>query len=119
MGVIVLEKLHFKAYHGYYDEERERGNHFELDVKVVTDFTAAAKKDDLHGTVDYSVMYRVIKEQMQIPSRLLENVAFRIATELLEALDAIESVEIRLSKLNAPIGGPCHAATVIYEQSRT
>jgi dihydroneopterin aldolase len=119
MGVIVLEKLHFKAYHGYYDEEREKGNHFELDVKVITDFTDAAENDDLHGTVDYSEMYRIIKEQMQIPSRLLENVAFRIATQLLQTIGAIDHVEIRLSKLNAPIGGPCHAATIVYEQSRS
>lgn len=119
MGIIVLEKLQFKAYHGYYDEEREKGNHFEVTVTIHTDFESAASHDDLEGTVDYSHVYKIVREQMQEPSRLLEHVAFRIVSKLLEEITEISQAKVSLSKLNAPIGGPCHAATIIYEKSRT
>ena len=61
MGIIVLEKLPFKAYHGYYEEEREIGNHFEVTLTIHTDFTKAAHEDDLTGTVDYAQAYAIVK----------------------------------------------------------
>lgn len=118
MGIIVLEKLPFKAYHGYYEEEREIGNHFEVTLTIHTDFAKAALEDDLTGTVDYAQAYAIVKEQMQISSRLLENVAHRISEALLEDIPAIQKVTVSLSKLNAPIGGPCHSATIIYDLER-
>jgi dihydroneopterin aldolase len=119
MGIIVLEKLPFKAYHGYYEEERELGNHFEVTLTIHTDFEQAAVHDDLNGTVDYAEVYAIVKDQMQHSSKLLENVAHRIASHLLEEIPAILKVEVSLSKLKAPIGGPCQAATIIYEKSRS
>ena len=118
MGSIILEGLRFKAYHGYYDEERERGNHFDLTIRVETDFHKASFDDELHGTVDYVQIYRIAEEEMQRPSKLLEHVVSRIIDRLLEEISEIQDVEVRLSKLNPPIGGDCRAATIIEKRSR-
>jgi len=118
MGIIILEGLQFKAYHGYYQEEREKGNHFEVTLRVETDFSKASFDDELHGTVDYEDLYRIVSDEMQRPSKLLENVVSRISERILEELQAVDAVEIELSKLNPPIKGPCRAATIIERRSR-
>lgn len=111
MGRIELRGLRFKAYHGYYDEERERGNQFEVDVILETDFRQAALDDDLQGTIDYQDIYRIVQEHMQHPSRLLEHVVEKILEEI-RKLPQVTYAEVRLFKLNPPIGGPCYAAVV-------
>jgi dihydroneopterin aldolase len=112
MGVIELKGLSFKAYHGYYDEEREKGNQFLIDVLLEVDFTKAARADDLNHTIDYEGVYAVISHHMVIPSRLLEHVVNNILEELKEKYPQANRIEVSLSKLNPPIGGPCHAAVV-------
>ncbi|MEJ2004509.1 MAG: dihydroneopterin aldolase, partial [Cyclobacteriaceae bacterium] len=118
MGSIILEGLQFKAYHGYYQEEREKGNHFEVDLRVETDFSKASFDDELHGTVDYEELYRIIEEEMQHPSKLLEKVVSRIADRILSEFPVVESVEIKLAKLNPPIKGSCRSAAIIESRSR-
>ncbi len=118
MGIVKLEGLQFKAYHGFYDEEREKGNHFEVTVSVITDFSHASFTDELHGTVDYEHLYRIVKEEMLNPSKLLEHVVQRILDRIMDEISEADEAEIELSKLNPPIGGPCRAATITSRRSR-
>ncbi|MCA6074149.1 dihydroneopterin aldolase [Fulvivirga sedimenti] len=118
MGRIKLEGLQFKAYHGFYDEEREKGNHFEVTISVEADFSHASFSDELHGTVDYEHIYRIVNEEMQKPSKLLEHVVQRILDRIMDEISEADSAEIELSKLNPPIGGPCRAAIVTSSRSR-
>jgi len=118
MGSIILEGLQFKAYHGYYQEEREKGNHFEVNLRVETDFSKASYDDELHGTVDYQELYRIVADEMLHPSKLLEKVVSRIADKILNEIPAVSAVEVSLSKLNPPIQGNCRAATIIDKRSR-
>ncbi len=112
MGFIELRGLQFKAYHGYYDEERERGNQFEVDIVLETDFSEAAAYDVLDGTIDYEDIYKIVQEHMQRPSRLLEHVVDNILNEIKQNFDAVSFAEVKVYKLNPPIGGPCRAAIV-------
>jgi len=117
-GRVALEGLEFHAFHGVYPHELESGNWFEVDIAVETDFTAAAKQDDLAGTVNYETLFRIVKEEMASPSKLLETVAEKIVTDVLKALPAVQSVEIKISKLNPPIGGKCRKASVSLSKVR-
>lgn len=112
MGFIELRGLQFKAYHGYYDEERERGNQFEVDIVLETDFSEASAYDVLDGTIDYEDIYKIVQEHMQRPSRLLEHVVDNILNEIKQNFDAVSFAEVKVYKLNPPIGGPCRAAIV-------
>jgi dihydroneopterin aldolase len=117
-GKITLEGLEFHAYHGVYPHERESGNWFEVDISVETDFTDAATHDELSGTVNYETLFRIIKEEMEKPSRLLETVAEKIITRVFEQLAEVKSVEFKLAKLNPPIGGKCRKASISILKKR-
>lgn len=118
MGKISLEGLRFKAYHGYYDEERAKGNQFEVDITVTTNFTLAATSDDLAGTVDYERLYAIVAEEMTRTAKLLEHVVGAITNRVLDELSAVESVEVRLAKFDPPIGGVCKRAVVSLQKNR-
>lgn len=112
MGKICLKGLKFKAYHGYYDAEREQGNLFEVDITVKTNFHKAATDDELSHTINYEDLYSIIKEEMDKSSKLLEHVVQLIVDRVLDELKGVKWVEVILSKLNPPIKGDCERAVV-------
>jgi 7,8-dihydroneopterin aldolase/epimerase/oxygenase len=112
IGRIALEGLEFHAFHGVYPHERESGNWFEVDITVETDFSLAALTDELVGTVNYETLFKIVKDEMEQPSKLLETVAEKVAADVLEIFPNVISVEFTISKLNPPIGGKCKKATV-------
>lgn len=117
-GRITLEGLEFHAFHGVYPHERESGNWFEVDVSVDTDFSQAAKTDEISGTVDYEIIYRVVKDEMDKPSKLLETVGENIVDEILKRFAKVTNVELKISKINPPIGGKAKKATVFISKKR-
>ncbi len=118
IGRIALEGLEFHAFHGVYPHERESGNFFEVDISVETDFTLAAKEDDLTGTVNYEILFRIVKDEMDEPSKLLETVAEKIVNHVLDTLPAVSAIDLKISKLNPPIGGKCRASSVSVSKKR-
>jgi len=117
-GKIVLEGLEFHAYHGVYPHERDSGNWFEVDIEVSTDFSKAALTDELNGTVNYETLFRIIKEEMEVPSKLLETVAEKIVNKVLAEIRQVEGVSLTISKLNPPIGGKCKKASIVLTKYR-
>lgn len=118
IGKVELEGLEFHAYHGLYPHERESGNWFEVDIAVETDFTEAAVTDELAGTVNYEVLFRIVKDEMDKPSKLLETVAGKIVSDVLDQLPAALNVTLKISKLNPPIGGKVKRATISVSKTR-
>lgn len=117
-GKVALEGLEFHAFHGVYPHERESGNFFEVDISVETDYSKAAAADELEGTVDYEVLFKIVKEEMEKPSKLLETVAENVVTDVMDRFPSATSVEFKISKLNPPIGGKCRKATVTLSKKR-
>jgi len=118
IGRVALEGLEFHAFHGVYPHERESGNYFEVDIAVETDFSEAAKHDDLSGTVDYEVLFQIIRAEMDRPSKLLEPVVENIANDVMKRYASALSVEVKLSKLNPPIGAKCRKSIVSVLKKR-
>jgi dihydroneopterin aldolase len=116
MGTVKLEGMEFFAYHGFYEEERRIGNKYSVSLTVKTKFKQAAEHDDLGGTVNYEVLYAITKEEMAVPSKLLEHVAQRIADRIYTAFPRIQKLSVHISKFNPPIGGVCKAATIVYKR---
>src|SRR5687768_757925 len=117
-GRIALEGLEFHAFHGVYPHERESGNWFEIDIAVEADFSEGAAQDDLRGTVNYETLFRLVKEEMEQPSKLLETVAEKIVNDVITELPSVSMVELKISKLNPPIGGKCKKASVSIVRKR-
>jgi 7,8-dihydroneopterin aldolase/epimerase/oxygenase len=119
IGKVALEGLEFHAYHGVYPHERNSGNWFEVDIAVETDFTKGAATDEISGTVNYETLFQIVKHEMEQPSKLLETVAEKIVTDVLEQIAAANSVELKISKINPPIGGKCRKASVTIARRRS
>ncbi len=115
---IELENVRFFAYHGVMPQEALVGNHFEVSLRIGVDFIHATETDEIENTVHYGELYETVKEQMMIRSKLIEHVAGRIIRAIQERWPAIQSIDIRLSKVNPPIEGEVPKATVVLNWSK-
>lgn len=102
MLTIHLNKLRFFAYHGLYEEETVAGEEFELDVHLQY-VPATLPISHVGETVDYTQVYRLIKERMSKPELFLETLAHHITSDILEQFPAVLSVDITVTKLRPPI----------------
>jgi dihydroneopterin aldolase len=57
-------------------------------------------------------VFEAVKSEMEVPSKLLEHVALRIARRLLTDFPLIEEVKIKLEKRNPPMGADIESAGV-------
>lgn len=115
---ISLEGLSFYAYHGFYEEERKSGNRFLVDIKVNTTIPENSDFENLDNTVNYEELYRIVQSEMIKPSQLLENVAKNILDQAFNKISKIESVQVTISKLSPPVGGPCQQSKVTLKKSK-
>lgn len=105
IGIIELEGMEFKAYHGCLEQEKVRGNCFTVDFRGELDLSAAAESDNLADTVNYGEIYDIVADEMSIPSELLENVAGRIVKAIEERYPQLERFSVRVSKKRPPVEG--------------
>ena len=105
IGVIELEGMEFKAYHGCLEQEKVRGNEFVVDFRGELDLSAAAESDNLNDTLNYAEIYDIVAYEMSIPSELLENVAGRILKEIEAKFPQLVSFSVRVSKKRPPVDG--------------
>ncbi|MDX2306554.1 MAG: dihydroneopterin aldolase [Microscillaceae bacterium] len=116
MDKIILEGLEFFAYHGFYKEERKIGNKYNVDLIVEADLHEAADKDKLSFTIDYETLYRIIQQEMQRPSKLLEHIARQIIIQIYRQFPEVNSIEVSVAKFNPPVGGVCKWAKVTLKR---
>jgi 7,8-dihydroneopterin aldolase/epimerase/oxygenase len=112
MGTIAIEGMEFFAYHGCFKEEQIIGTRFTVDIYMETDTREAEKTDDLTTTVNYQAVYAVVKDEMEIKSKLLEHVARRILDRICKDYLQITSCRIKISKMNPPVGGKVEKVSV-------
>jgi len=118
MGSIALEQLEFFAYHGVSSEERKIGNRYSVNLMVKMNFSGTKRDDSIIHTVDYEKLYRIVKSEMKIPTKLLEHLAYRMVRRVFVKFPEVSAVEVQVSKFNPPIGGTCHKATVTVKEKR-
>ena len=118
MGKIHIEEMEFYAFHGHYQEEQIVGNRFLLDLILETDMTKPAKTDELEDAVNYQTAYKLVKNEMRIKSKLLENIAKRILDALFSELQGIQKATVIIRKMNPPMGGQMRAVSVTLERTR-
>lgn len=116
MRKIELHDMMFHSFHGVSEEERKTGGEYIVSVTMEVDFSAAEESDQLDDTLDYEGVYNVVREEMEIPSKLIEHVAGRIIKRLRKEFSKIQTIEIRLTKLNPPVEEMTGSASVILKQ---
>jgi dihydroneopterin aldolase len=116
MGTITLQNMEFFAHHGCFDEERVTGTYFSVDIAIEADLRKPAQSDNLSDAIDYQWVYAVVKQEMQKPSKLLENVAGRILQALHQGNKNLGSVTVSIRKHNPALGGKVGCAAVSMRQ---
>ncbi|MDO9510528.1 MAG: dihydroneopterin aldolase [Bacteroidales bacterium] len=112
MGTISLDNMEFYAYHGCFDAERVIGTHFRVNLSFDADITNASESDHLSETINYQDVYLMVKEEMAQKSHLLEHIARRILVKLHGRYPQVEFADVKISKMNPPLGGKMESVSV-------
>jgi dihydroneopterin aldolase len=109
---IVLREVRFHAFHGVMPQERKVGADFTVSLRVGLDLSRPVESDAVEDTLNYATLYEVVKQEMAVPSQLLEHVAGRIGKAVFSRFPQVESADVVLTKLNPPMGADCEGASV-------
>lgn len=100
MSEIRLEGMEFFAYHGCYKEEQVIGTRFTVDLSLEADTTKAENTDHLSDTVNYQLVYQLVKAEMEQKSHLLEHIGKRILDSVFAQLPQVKHAHVKINKLN-------------------
>lgn len=118
LDTIKLTNIRAYSFHGCLTEEGKIGSDYRVDLSVKADLKKSGKSDNLKDTVDYVHLNTIVKEEMAIPSKLLEQVSIRILNRVLGELEMVQKVSVKVSKLNPPLGGDVEMVSVKSTKSR-
>lgn len=106
------------GFHGVFEEERNDGQEFVVDVSVYCDLRAAGRNDSLESTIHYGELALSIHQLIEgDPVDLIEALAERIADEVL-ANPLAEEVSVTVHKPSAPITVPFEDVAVTIFRER-
>lgn len=109
---ITLTDLRFHAFHGVIPQERLTGNDYSVSLRIGYPVREACLSDEVDDTLNYASVYDIVSQEMNVPSKLLERVTFRIADRLFRKFNLITTLDVKLNKLNPPFGADCYGAGV-------
>jgi len=114
---IYLNELIFFGYHGVYAEEKKLGNTYK--VEVIIDFIPAPSiVEQLDQTIDYVMVFALVKKRMDIPTSLLETLVSYIADDILIEQPIADKVFVKITKVHMPIPQFEGHVSVSIEKSR-
>lgn len=97
--------MEFFALHGFYPEEQKIGCRYTVDLILTLPLGQPCETDTLDHTINYEEVYTLVRKEMEMPSKLIEHVAWRIITALHRQYPQIQKTDIHLYKYNPPLGG--------------
>ena len=109
---ICLDNLRFHAYHGVMPQERMVGNDYNVSLRIRYDISQAMVSDNVEDTLNYAEVFQLVSQEMAVPSSLIERVAGRIGDRLFRRFPTIEEIELKIMKINPPMGADCEGAGV-------
>ena len=99
---IHLHHLRFHAHHGLYKEEKIVGNEFEVEVTVKY-YPPEIPVIEIHQTIDYASIYKLVDERMKQTVDLLETFVSDTALGILHQFKLAEEVYISIKKMHPPL----------------
>ncbi len=117
MDCIQITGIQCYGYTGYLPEEQVLGQWFEVDLTLWLDLAQAGESDNIADTLDYRSAIETVKQLVKTSKfALVEKLASAIADAILE-LKLVQQVQVRLSKLAAPI--PDFGGEITIDITRT
>lgn len=103
MITVELKDIRMHAYHGVYEAERIDGSLFELNLSVQYNEHPQSDFQDLNQTIDYAVLFDIVRQRMMVPTPLLEKVAQSIIRRIRHQYPQAVDITLSIYKLNAMI----------------
>lgn len=117
MDIICIDNLEVYAYHGVYDEEKEKGQYFYVNAELYTNTRKAGMNDDLDASTNYGTVCDFIHDFMTKHTYdLIETVAEQLAQALLLEFKLVKSVLLEIRKPHAPIEKEFESVSVEIER---
>lgn len=117
MDIIRIDNLEVYAYHGVYDEEKEKGQYFYVNAELYTNTRKAGMNDDLDTSTNYGTVCDFIHDFMTKHTYdLIETVAEQLAQALLLEFKLVKSVLLEIRKPHAPIEKEFESVSVEIER---
>jgi 7,8-dihydroneopterin aldolase/epimerase/oxygenase len=101
MTGVHLKDLQFHAHHGLYAGEEKTGGPFEVQLSVWYQPAGAVTK--LEQTINYAVLFAIVKQHMMERSSLIEITAENICEHIYKSFPFIKKTEISIFKCSPPI----------------
>lgn len=115
MGKIILEGMEFRAPVGVMEKEKLFGSRLIVNV-AISGAVISGKSDHLSETIDYAVIYAIVKRCVMQPANLMEYVAQNIIDEIAATyINNLETIHIAIRKMNPPLDGVVEASGVEME----
>ncbi len=119
MDKVIVKNLELFCYHGVNPEEKVDGQIFVFDIEAGVDLSAPCLTDNVDDTVSYAKIIKTVRRIAQSEKNdLIERVAQRVANELFNEFDKIETLKITLKKPQAPIKADFDYVAIEIERSR-
>jgi dihydroneopterin aldolase len=84
---------------------------------MITNFSEAAEYDQLDKTIDYVDVNLIVKEEMAIRAKLIEQVGQRIMRRLKAEINGLHAATVKVTKISPPINGDVHNVAIIIEET--
>lgn len=111
-GTVYLKNVRLHAFHGVNQQEQVVGNDFIVNLRASYPLGKAMQSDDVGHALNYTELLEVVKTEMGQPSKLLENVALRIAEKVFQRFPEVGELCLDLRKVNPPMGADCDGAGI-------
>ncbi len=105
MDEIIIENLQIYAYHGVYQEEKEKGQNFYVNAVLYMDAAGPGKEDKRELTASYGEVCHFIHNFVSSHVfNLIETVAEKTAEAVLSEFPLLYGITLEIRKPEAPIG---------------
>ncbi len=119
MDRITLSSMRYEGLIGATEEERLFPQMLEVDLVIEADLSAAAASDALGDTIDYGPLVALTERTVEGGRfTLLEGLAGRLASSVLDAAPAVAAVTVRVRKLAVPMDVSMDFAEVEIHRER-
>ena len=118
--LISLEGMRFIGHHGVYQDERNLGQPFDVSLSMACSTRVAGQNDDLNRTVDYSMVCLQVQKIVEgQPVHLIETLAERIASTILNHHEQVFSIRVKVAKPHVRLSVTGVVASIEIERDRS
>jgi dihydroneopterin aldolase len=117
MMQVHLRQLKLYGYHGLDEGENVLGGEYEVSL-TASYVPSHVPVVSIEQTINYTVLYDMVKQRMQRPTPLLETLATEIASEIFAKFSNADEVVISIFKLHPPIKNFQGSVGVTYQLKR-